>query len=560
MTDQQSGGGVLRWIAGMLVPMFARPIRPVSLAWLLHIVLLLAVLVGAFFLQRHTDLRDWLGRAPDFFRPFWLPALFLLGYALLWAAAWLWAQLVPEQATIVYPDLDEAWDAILESLQRAGIGIADTPVFVVIGELPAGFEPLFRALPRGVTVAGGTPSESAVRVFANSDAIYVTLSGATLLGVQEAGDIVDLTSTAGTDGGGQSVGGAASIGIGQSVGFGGGGESIGGGGSISGSLGASMAGGSALRKIQRIIQKAKQEGRDLSDDEKDQIRELSVQSAQTPVAPTPQRKAAPLSVLQNPELVGEAEARLSYICQRIAACRWPLCPINGLILAVPVSALENENRAVQWGAVARQDLSVIENTLKLQFPVFALLGGVELLPGGAAFFDLFAAEKGNQRLGKGFPLNPSGGPAEVGDAIASTAGWVLGGLLPYWALRYTRVTGQPTDTDDNAGAVRFIEAIGRRGPPFGRLLTQAIMGDRPPTFGGCYLVVGSVRDPNEAKFARDFFKKVEGAQAAVAWTDDAYAADASYRRWTLTGYVTLGAIVVGVIGLAVYVFGTKSFK
>jgi hypothetical protein len=481
--DAEKAGGILRWIAGVFVPMFARPIRPLAgLAWLLHGLLVAGVLVGAFFLQLYTPLGEWLGKAPDFFRPVWLPALVLLLYALLWAAAWLWAQLAPEQASVVYPDLDDAWANALDCLQRAGIGIADRPVFLTIGELPAGFEPLFRGLPRGAAVAGGTPSESALRVFAHSDAIYVTLSGATLLGVQEAGDIVDLTAAGG-------YGGGDSLGFGQSVSIGAGGQSLAGsiGGSIGGSLGASMAGGGPLRKIQRIIQKAKADGRELSDDEKAEIRALSATASGGPptnvtVADGPRRaKAPPLSVLQNPELVGEAEARLGYVCKKIAASRWPLCPINGLILCVPVSALESESRAVQWGAVARQDLSVIETTLKLKFPVYGLLGGMELLPGGGPFFELFGAEKGNQRLGKGFPLNPDGGPQQVGEGIAANAGWVLGGLLPYWALKYTRVTGSPTDTDDNAGAVRFLTESNRRGPALGKLLAQAVAGgDTPP--------------------------------------------------------------------------------
>lgn len=553
-------GGILRWIAGVFVPMFARPTWPVALAWLLHVLLVLAVLVGVFLLQSLTGfLNNMLEKfAP--FQPFFLALLAATLYALMWAAAWLWAQLVPEQAAVVYPDLDEAWGQALDSLQRAGIGIADTPVFLVIGELPDGFDPLFRALPRQVAVAGGTPSDAPIRVYANSDAIYLTLAGASLLGAQEAGDIVDLTATGGFHSMSDSVGATA----GQSVGYGAGaGASIGMGmgasmgASMSASMGASMNGGQ-LRKIHKIIQRAKVEGRDLTDDEKAEIRNLSAGEEAAP-APKPTARSKPtaptVSVLQNPELVAEAEGRLSYLCKKVADSRWPLCPINGLILGVPVSALDGESRAVQWGAVARQDLTVVENSLRLRFPVFALLGGMELLPGGGSLFATLGAEKGNQRLGKGFPLNPDGSPEQIARGIESNAGWVLGGLLPYWALRYTRVSGGPNDTDDNAGAVRFLTESGRRGPALGRLLSQAVAGgNRAPTFGGCYIVVGTVKEVAEAKFARDFFKKVEASQAAVAWTDEAYAVDAGYRRWATLGYVALAVILLAVAALAVFVF------
>ena len=183
-------GSIGRWIAGAIVPMFAPPKSPVPLAWFLHLLLLAGACIGLYYAQMHFHLTKEIGKGPDALRPYWLVILFGLAYALAWATMWLSGLLAPRQTTAAYPDLDEAWDAIRSSLDKAGIGLADTPVLLVLGELPSGYDALFRALPQGLTVNGGSPSGSPLRAYANRDAIYLTLEGATLLGIQETGEIL----------------------------------------------------------------------------------------------------------------------------------------------------------------------------------------------------------------------------------------------------------------------------------------------------------------------------------------------------------------------------------
>ena len=147
------------------------------------------------------------------------------------------------------------------------------------------------------------------------------------------------------------------------------------------------------------------------------------------------------------------------------------------------------------------------------------------------------------------------GPDAISAGIETISQWVLSGLLPYWALKQTRVGGA-TDFDSNAANVRFLDAVRRRGPHLGRLLSRAVAGpDTVPVFGGVYLTV--VPPNGDALFAKEFFRKLESAQGFVAWTDEAYAIDAQYRRLALAGYATLAVILAAVIGLGVYVAMTK---
>lgn len=552
-----SGGiqAIARWVAGAIIPMFTRPTAPAGLAWFFHIVLVAAISIGLYFAQPHLPITRNIQHGPLWFRPFWLTALFLLGYSLTWSAAWLWGLLSPAQPTTEFPDLDVAWEEILTSLSKAGIGIADTPLFFVFGEFPAGFEALFRALPNGLVVAGGSAPGSPIRVFANRDGIYLIVPGASLLGYQSwigSGDGEE--GGAGGDSVARSIGVGASIGIDQSVGI-----------SIGGSVVGSVGVGGQLNEIQRIIRRARDENRPLNEDEKRRVRELSSGGGGgTSPKPASQTVPATGSVLQNARLVAEATARLQYVCGLVAGARWPLCAINGTILAIPIAVSDRDDRAQQWGLVAREDFIQAHSTLRLHFPIYALVGGAENLPGGETFFQRFAADRGSQRLGKGFPLNPDLSPGTVGSEIEKAITWTFGSLLPYWVFKLMRVEGgTSTETRENAALVRFLIELRRRASRLANLMSRAMTfrDDRVPSFGGCYLAVTLPADPNDVKFAKEFFRKVESSQGYVAWADEAYAEDAAYRASTRLGYTFLVFLFLGVFALAGYAafvhFGTR---
>lgn len=542
MALSDTASGISRWIGGAVVPMFARPVKPVGLAWFVHVLLIAAVAIGLYYIELNY-FRDKITRGPPWFQPFWFPALFLLIYALTWSAAWLWQLLSPGQPVTDFPDIDVAWDEIVATLAKAGIGIADTPIFLVFGEFPSGFEALFRALPNGLTVAGASAPGSPIRAFANRDGIYLAVPGASLLGIQGwVGGGGEIESGGGSIA--QSIGVGASIGIDQSVGI-----SIG--GSVIGSVGV----GGPLQEIQRIIRRARDENRPLSEDEKRRVRELSGSGAGAPAAKAaaPAAASAGVSVLQNARLVAEANARLDHVCGLIASVRWPLCPLNGAVVVVPAVVSDRDDTAQQWGLVAREDLARAEAAFRLRFPVFVLVGGVEMLPGGFTFFERFAADRGSQRLGKSFPLNPDLQPAVASTEVEKAARWVFGSLLPYHVFKLTR-SDATADSRENSGLVRFLIELRRRAPRLARLVGRAMASEQSlPEFGGCYLAVTLPGDASDAKFAREFFKKVESSQGFVAWTDAAYAEDANYRSMTRMGYLALGVIALGVLALAGYV-------
>ena len=192
MSISEMAGGIARWCAGAVVPMFAKPVAPVGLAWLAHVVLAVAVLVFAFLVQRWTGWVE-VKRSPDWFKPYWLVTVALLVYLLLWAAGYLRDTLAPVRPEARYPDLDEAWEGVQSALRAQGISLQTTPLFLVLGEMPGGCEPLFRAMPHGMTVAGGNPSDWSLQIFGNRDAVFLTVPGASLLGAHSLCSVIDLS-------------------------------------------------------------------------------------------------------------------------------------------------------------------------------------------------------------------------------------------------------------------------------------------------------------------------------------------------------------------------------
>lgn len=531
-------GKALRWIGGLFAPMLVRPSLSPGLLWTLHLLLIAGVCVGLYYLQLYLNLTQHI-RGLDYFpdsAKFFLPAVFLVIYLCAWLAWYVWKLFQPTEIISPFPDLDEAWNGVMEALNQAGIGIADTPVFVVIGRPRSGDAELFNLMPHGVAVKGGNSAASPLRVFANRDAIYLTCPGVTLLN-RDAGTVVDEgpRSQFPTDG---SISPNASIGIDGSIGMSG------------------MGGGVAIQQVQQIIRKAQQERRSLTDHEKQIIRQLSGGAGPTEGGGGGATRA---SILQDAGEVERYTARMNYFCSLVAQARWPLCPINGAVIVLSIADTERDDVAQQLGLVAQKDLENMVDAMRLKFPVYSLLTDLNTLPGADLFLERFASDRRQQRLGKSFPLNPDMKPASVPDAVETNVNWIFSSLLPYWVFKLFRLETPNVESPNDASLAngeltQFLVAVRERAPKAARMVARAVMAraGELPSIGGCYL---TTPEPGgqEPLFAQEFFKKVESTQGFVAWTDEAYALDAGYRRATKTGYFTLALIAAAVIALGVYV-------
>jgi hypothetical protein len=154
-----------------------------TLRVLVVLVLLAVVLVGLGWLNERLGLGHFVAVSSSTLRSLWLPLIFLLvcvNFALGWA---FWRLLTADWEASEFPDIDRAWAEAKASLNRAGIGLENAPLFLVLGEAGGGSSSLFQAsrLPLQVVDVPRRP-DSQLHVSSDRDAIYVTCPGASVLG------------------------------------------------------------------------------------------------------------------------------------------------------------------------------------------------------------------------------------------------------------------------------------------------------------------------------------------------------------------------------------------
>ena len=145
-------GGRRRWS----VPMFVRPVGPwggvVRARRPDHL-----IAVGLYFAQLNIGPPRYIRRARSKFRRSWLTALFLLlSTALAWRGAVVATPLARPAGHRLPGDIDVAWDEITERARRRASASRTRRSSSLSANSPAASSSLFRMLPSGLTVAGGS--------------------------------------------------------------------------------------------------------------------------------------------------------------------------------------------------------------------------------------------------------------------------------------------------------------------------------------------------------------------------------------------------------------------
>jgi len=526
-------------LAALIVPVFDKTgaWRHISrgLRWVIHIILVVGSVVLLHFLNLYFDLGRYIPRQ-KFLGDNWLPILFLLCYVLGWLAWALYRLLVPEDIESDFPDIDAAWDQALQALRQSGLGLTDAPLFLVLGETIGGEAALFKAAfpsaQRPLRLAGAPLGKAPLHVYATADAIWLTCAGASLTGEQ-----VRRLSTTG-DG---SAGGVLP-------------------GATDGSGMSTMAPGGQLQDVQVILRRARNEGRDPTDQEQAEIRQLLGQE-QSEHAAQVRSKRPPL--LRETAVVDLCAARLAHLCRLVVRDRKPFCSINGILLLVPWAGTDTDDDAGQTAEVLRTDLTAFRAHLKVLCPVFALVCDLENVPGFREFLQHVPEKDRLRRVGQRFPLAPE----VVGDGalkmIDSGLQWICAAMFPSWVTRCFRLEGPGQDTmatvtEVNTRLYQAMFQLLERQRRLSRILTRGLVykEGEPLLFGGCYLGATGANPAGEQAFVPGVIQRLIEEQNNVSWTGQAVAEDESYSRWARLGYGALGgfAALVVVVGIALVVW------
>jgi hypothetical protein len=484
------------------------------LYWVAHVAVVVLVVVALGWLNVQGGLDRVLRTRWLHLNLVWLPLLFLLGYALFWLVRWLYRLLGPDGAAGEFDDIEAAWTAARASLDDAGIALHEAPLFLVLGRTSGAVEDVFAASRMPFLVRHAPPDAAApLHVYASREAVFVTCEGASLL----PGQVDRLLERA--------QGPASPSGQ-----------------TDAGPLGEFLA----------PAQQAGPIGPSSAPAGRGAVLLLGEPEPATP-ASGPRREA----LLTDREQVELATRRLQHVCNLLVRDRKPYCPVNGVVVLLPLAATASAEDASETAQVARHDLQVARAALQLDCPRVVVLGDAEQIPGFPEVVRHFPQTAGGPAwvLGQHFPVLPDLPPEQVHPVIESGVTWVGDAMLPLVVGQLWRREGEEgvadrlTAVEANIQLYEFLHACRGRLARLGRLAARAVQLDGvPPYLAGCYLAGTGADADREQGFLAGVFRRALEQQNHVRWTADALADDAAYHWYTLVGYALLAVFVV-VIGL-----------
>ncbi len=477
--------------------------------------------VGSFILLMlwMTNRSTWIGllnviKVPPPWNVLFLPALAVCLYGMLWFGWWLWQilNLEIEPPTSEFPDIDRAWAEATAALDKAGIKLDQTPLFLVLGWTigseetlfqAAGLKPLVREIPRG--------QSQPLHVTANHEGVWVTCPGTSLLGRLDPGAGSGVMAGADLDFSSSPEPEAAeepdqfkTMGVGQA--------------------------GGTLRIEDFVAQMKKHQGQ-----------------ASARVA---RKTAVELEPVQ---------ARLRRLCRLIARDRKGFCPINGIMIVLPVTCVDGRGQGDELARACSTDLATAFTTFRLRCPVLYLMNKLETLPGFAELIERLPANQRGSRIGQRFPLVPELAPESVPGRVEDAVEWVGRGLFPTMVLsRFQVETPGGEDLamsmEANARMFRFLSEVRKRGQALAKLVRGGLpnLPAEPVMFGGCYFAAAGRDQAAGQAFASGVFSRMVRDQDNVTWTAEVLQDDARRLRRMRTLRIALilylTAATLGIVG------------
>ncbi|WP_425617610.1 type VI secretion protein IcmF/TssM N-terminal domain-containing protein [Anatilimnocola sp. NA78] len=462
-----------------------------------------------------------------------------------------------------FPDIDAAWKEGVEALEKAGISLTTTPIFLILGlrdersvralmratgikytiqGVPEGNKPIHFYAAVDEKIAGSEERLNAVYVFAvdacRSSKLHLMGLSDSLRSRGNVEDTVRADSMRGT-----MVGGAAGGDVSR-------GTSVGSGTSVEAMRGTSVGGGN--QPAAAPLSRAAMSGTMMPGGAGSgtmfgggggHAMESAINSA---VAVLPKAEAA------------YQGARLEYLCHLIAAGREPLCPLNGVMMVTPFQLLRRgDEQCRQLAAMVREDLRIVQKGTRLRCAVVSLIGGMEHERG---FLELIrrvgSTRARDQRLGSSFK---TWNPATI-DRLQAMAALSCGTFEDNIYSLFKEEDGYNKAGNDKLYSLicktrgKFIQSLEY-------FLTDAFAlqdiretdGSRPMLFSGCYFAAtGEVE--GATGFIRSLFEQklylIE--QDNLQWTETALRDDATYQGWARLGMLVSGCLVLVLIGVAIY--------
>jgi hypothetical protein len=251
--------------------------------------------------------------------------------------------------------------------------------------------------------------------------------------------------------------------------------------------------------------------------------------------------AGPIRPLSQVE-VDLANRRLEYLCGLITTARGEYCPINGMLLVLPLAwaGLTPGSDTDRITRSAREDVETAYRAFGLAFPTTVAITGFEKTSGLRQF-----VERG-MRLNSKFLDSRAGSKFPPGAAIDETsARWVIdAGVQWFRDWCYSLFSQNLSDTTNGLLYRLLCELQTRRDPLIRQLqLTfEGVSGAEAARLAGVYYCAAG-RSERDRAFVQGIFRKLVDAQDDVAWTEDRLKTDSRRRSLAVAGLAAAVALI-----------------
>jgi hypothetical protein len=266
------------------------------------------------------------------------------------------------------------------------------------------------------------------------------------------------------------------------------------------------------------------------------------------------KKAQERAHSARPKRIADPElhlARLRHLCRLILRDRQGFCPINGVLLVLPITAADARSDLDEIADACRRDLTTAFDTYRMRCPVLAMICGLEELPGFADLVERLSGDQVRKRMGQRFPLVHELTASEAPEKIEGAVEAVSGSLFPSMVHAMFQVESPGGESAEevlrlNSQLFRFVQAMVEKGERLARLVKESLPSLRgePLLFGGCYFA-GTGRDSatDQAFASGVLMRLIKEDQDNVTWTAEALNEDAAAHRLARTLRVVFSLII-----------------
>lgn len=248
---------------------------------------------------------------------------------------------------------------------------------------------------------------------------------------------------------------------------------------------------------------------------------------------------------QKPITINSQEAtlrvgRLTYLCQKIARAREPLCPINGILSLLPYAAIDSGTEdATALQQAVKSDLTTIHYELQVRCPVTALVVDLERQQGFRELMRRVGRERvSSQRFGRKYDCRSLATESEM---IALSEH--LCGTFEDWVYALFREDEALTRPGNQRLYHLLCKVRCTLKDRLANLLQEAFAFD--PTegsaedtllFSGCYFAATGERSDHRA-FVGGILSKLDEEQELVEWTTEALLRQQRWERVATAGLI-----------------------